>query len=101
MPKRLFRTPLELVKEWPEIFEDMYMSTMPVHYLQIIRLKFSNGRIWEIDITEQLSESAPDIVAEKILKIFSEYKEDISNIDFSIDVKKLKNDILQQTKDIL
>jgi len=101
VPKRLFRTPLELVKEWPEIFEDMYMSTMPVHYLQIIRLKFSNGRIWEIDITEQLSESAPDIVAEKILKIFSEYKEDISNIDFSIDVKKLKNDILQQTKDIL
>ena len=101
MPKKLFRTPFELVQEWPEVFEDMYMSTMPVDYLQILRLSFRNGRIWEIDIAEQLVENANEVVADKILKIFSEYKDDIVKIDFSIDVEKLKSDIAEQTRKIL
>lgn len=101
MPKKLFRTPFELVQEWPEVFEDMYMSTMPVDYLQILRLSFRNGRVWEIDIAEQLVENANEIVADKILKIFSEYKDDIVKIDFSIDVEKLKSDIAEQTRKIL
>jgi len=25
MPKPLFRPPMHLVKEWPEVFEDMYI----------------------------------------------------------------------------
>ena len=101
MPKKLFRTPFELVQEWQEVFEDMYMSTMPVDYLQILRLSFRNGRVWEIDIAEQLVENANEIVADKILKIFSEYKDDIVKIDFSIDVEKLKSDIAEQTRKIL
>jgi hypothetical protein len=101
VPKKLFRTPFELVQEWPEVFEDMYMSTMPVDYLQILRLSFRNGRIWEIDIAEQLVENANEVVADKILKIFSEYKDDIVKIDFSIDVEKLKSDIAEQTRKIL
>lgn len=101
MPKKLFRTPFELVQEWPEVFEDMYMSTMPVDYLQILRLSFKNGRVWEIDITEQLVENANEVVADKILKIFAEYKDDIVKIDFSIDVEKLKSDIAEQTRKIL
>ena len=90
-----------MVQEWPEVFEDMYMSTMPVDYLQILRLSFRNGRIWEIDIAEQLVENANEVVADKILKIFSEYKDDIVKIDFSIDVEKLKSDIAEQTRKIL
>ena len=101
MPKKLYRTPFELVQEWPEVFEDMYMSTMPVYYLQILRLSFKNGRVWEIDVREQLSKNSDDITAEKILEIFTEYKEDIVKIDFSIDVEKLKSDIKEQTKKIL
>ena len=90
-----------MVQEWPEVFEDMYMSTMPVDYLQILRLSFRNGRIWEIDIAEQLVKNANEVVADKILKIFSEYKDDIVKIDFSIDVEKLKSDIAEQTRKIL
>jgi hypothetical protein len=101
VPKKLFKSPLELVKEWPEVFEDMYMNTMPVDYLHSLRLEFSNGRIWEIDIQERLTDSTPDSLADKILEIFQEYREDITKIGFSINVDKLKKDIENQTKDLL
>lgn len=101
MPKKFFKSPLELVNQWPEVFEDMYIGSMPVDYLQFLRLSFQNGRIWEIDIQEQLLESNNDVVAQKLVDIFTEYKDEISRIDFAVDVIKLKKDIANQTKDLL
>ena len=101
MPKPLFRPPTHLIKEWPEVFEDMYMNTMPVAYLKSVRLEFNNGRIWEIDIQEQLDNATNDIVAEKLLDTFTEYKDEIKKIDFKVDIDRLKKDILDSTKSIL
>jgi hypothetical protein len=89
-----------LIKEWPEVFEDMYMNTMPVAYLKNVRLEFNNGRIWEIDIQEQLGNATDEIVAEKLLDTFQEYKEEIIKVDFAIDIQKLKEDVIKQTKKI-
>jgi hypothetical protein len=72
---------------------------MPVHYLESIRLEFGNGRIWEINIKEQLANSHSDIVANKLVETFAEYKEDIKKIDFKIDVERLKKDIQNQSND--
>lgn len=99
MPKKLFKPPNHLVKEWPEVFEDLYMNTMPVAYLDVIRLEFKNGRIWEINIKEQLSESHSQLIADKLVDTFQEYQEEISKIDFKIDIEKLKKDISNSTKD--
>ena len=101
MPKPLFRPPTHLIKEWPEVFEDMYMNTMPVAYLKSVRLEFNNGRIWEIDIQEQLDNATNDIVAEKLLDTFQEYREDITKVDFSIDIQRLKQDITDKTNKLL
>jgi hypothetical protein len=90
-----------LIKEWPEVFEDMYMNTMPVAYLKSVRLEFNNGRIWEIDIQEQLGNATNDIVAEKLLDTFTEYKEEITKVDFTIDIQRLKQDITDKTKKLL
>lgn len=100
MPKPLFKPPQKLIEEWPEIFEDMYMNTMPVDYIQYVRLEFNNGRIWEIDIQEQLVEETRDIVTEKLLDAFTEYREDIAKVDFSINIEKLKKDIVSNTKNM-
>lgn len=97
MPKPLYKPPKHLVQEWPEVFEDLYMDTMPVHYLETIRLEFENGRIWEIDINEQLTNSHSDIVASRLVETFAEYKKDIVKIDFKIDVERLKQDIKNQS----
>ena len=75
------------------------MNTMPVHYLESIRLEFGNGRIWEINIREQLVNSHSDIVANKLVETFAEYKEDIKKIDFKIDVERLKKDIQIKSND--
>jgi hypothetical protein len=101
MPNSLFRPPRHLVKEWPEVFEDLYMNTMPVAYLEMVHLEFADGRVWQIDIKNQLAEEAAEFIADKLLETFQEYKDDIKKIDFKIDVERLKKDIATSTKAIL
>jgi hypothetical protein len=100
MPNPLFKPPRYLVKEWPEVFEDLYMNTMPVAYLDLVNLEFSNGRVWQIDIHEQLKDLEADEVATRLLDTLQEYKEEIKKIDFKVDVDRLKKDIGDSTKTI-
>jgi hypothetical protein len=100
VPKPLFKPPKHLVQEWPEVFEDLYMNTMPVSYLETIRLEFNNGRIWEINVEDQLTTVDCDTIANRIIDTFQEYKNDITKIDFKVNIDKLKSDIVNQTKDI-
>lgn len=100
MPNPLFKPPKHLVKEWPEVFEDLYMNTMPVAYLEHVHLEFTNGRIWQIDIKEQLNEEDAEVIADKLLEMLQEYKEDIKAIDFKVDIARLKKDIKDSTKDL-
>jgi len=76
------------------------MNTMPVAYLILLRLEFINGRIWEINIQEQLANAEADEVANKLLNIFQEYRNDIKKIDFQMDVERLKNDIQESSKNL-
>jgi hypothetical protein len=101
MPNPLFKPPRHLVKEWPEVFEDLYMNTMPVAYLENVHLEFADGRVWEINIREQLSKTNPDDIADKLLNTLQEYKDEIKKIDFKVDVDQLKLDIKDQTKNML
>ena len=101
MPKKLFKPPKNIVKEWPEIFEDMYMNTMPVAYLNVIKLEFTNGRVWELRIPDMLAKSDPDEVADKLVDLFQEYHDEIKKIDFEIDVERLKADVGAETKKFL
>lgn len=99
--KQLFKPPRHLVEEWPEVFEDLYMNTMPVAYLDFITLEFNDGRIWEIDIKEKLEQNDPNDVADSLLETLQEYREDVKKIDFKIDIDRLKTDIKKQSDDIL
>ena len=83
------------------MFEDLYMNTMPVAYLNSIKLEFKNGRVWEIRVPDLLAKAEADDVADKLLDIFQEYNEEISKLDFEIDVEKLKEDIAKETKKFL
>jgi hypothetical protein len=101
MPNPLFRPPRHLVKEWPEVFEDLYMNTMPVAYLETVHLEFADGRVWQINIKDQLKESEADSIADKLLETLTEYKDEIKKIDFKVDIERLKKDIVDSTKSIL
>ena len=100
MPKPLFKPPRHLVEEWPEVFEDMYMNTMPIHYIDMVRMEFNVGRVWEINLQEQLYDLPNEVVASRLVDTFQEFKEDIKKIDFKIDIDRLKKDILDSSKKI-
>jgi hypothetical protein len=78
----------------------MYMNTMPVAYLDLITIEFNDGKIWEIDIANQLKDSDADAVCAKLLDIMQEYKNSIVKMDFKIDVDKLKKDIKDEISKI-
>jgi hypothetical protein len=101
VPSPYFKPPRHLVKEWPEVFEDLYMNTMPIAYLEYVHLEFANGRVWQIDIKTQLEEQDPNTVASRLLNTMSEYRADIVKLDFKVDIERLKKDIGDSTKNIL
>ena len=101
MPNPLFRPPKHLVKEWPEVFEDLYMNTMPVAYLETIHLEFANGRVWQINIKEQLIDAEVSDIASRLLDTLQEYRDEIKKIDFKVDIDRLKKDIGESTNTIL
>ena len=76
------------------------MDTMPVAYVDLMILEFNDGRVWEINIKDQLKDTDPNDVAKKLLNTLSEYKDTIKKIDFKINVEQLKNDIKNRTDKI-
>ena len=98
MHRHYFRPPRHLVKEWPEVFEDLYMDTMPVAYVDVMILEFNDGRVWKLDVGSEIKEGLnPDLAAKKLLNTLQEYKDTIKKIDFKIDIEKLKQDIKNRT----
>ena len=74
---------------------------MPVAYLEMVHIEFTDGRVWQIDVKEQLRDGDPDSIADRLLETMQEYKDDIKKMDFKVDVEKLKKDIADSTKTIL
>ena len=71
---------------------------MPVAYLEFMQVEFKDGRVWEINIKKQLSNEDPEIIADKILDFLQEYQKEVVNLDFKVNVKKLKFDIKKSSK---
>lgn len=101
MPKIYFKPPLDLIKAWPEVFDDLYMNTLPVSYLESLTLEFKNGRVWEIDIEQHSINNNTQMITDQVVKAFYEYQEEITKINFRIDIDRLKKDIKKSTKKIL
>lgn len=101
MSNFLFKPPKHLVDEWPEVFSDLYMNTMPVDYLKYIHLEFSTGMVWELDVEEQLKTLDSNIIALRLQETIREYRNEVKRFDFKIDVEKLKRDIKKSTNMIL
>jgi hypothetical protein len=97
VPKKVFKPAKDVINQWPEVFEDLYMNTMPVDYLQCVVIEFEDGRVWEIDITDHLNDHDNKPLAERLTKTIKEYQNEIKKIDFKIDIEKLKHDVESST----
>jgi len=99
--RKPYRPPEDFIKHWPEVFEHIYMNSMPLRYIHGVEIKFGDGRIWEVDITEQLPFSSEQEVIAKLTSALKEISTEVKSINFNIDVQKLKKDIEDQTKNIM
>lgn len=101
MPKKYFKPPKDVIKEWPEVFEEIYMSSMPIKYIHGVELTFHDGRVWEIDLPEQLDLVDEDDILEKLSEGIRDFQDEIVTVNFQVDIDRLKQDILKLTKNIL
>ncbi len=101
MPKKYFKPPKDVIKEWPEVFEEIYMSSMPIKYIHGVELTFQDGRVWEIDVPEQLDLVDEDDILERLSEGIKDFQEEIVTINFQVDIDRLKQDVLKITKNIL
>lgn len=84
---------------WEEIFDSVDMDFLPIEYLDLIIVKFQDGRIWEIDVGK--SKGTNDNTEDILEKFFEEYEDSIDTIDFRLNTKKLINDVGKRTRKFL
>jgi hypothetical protein len=101
MPKIDNQLLQNFLSDWPNIFEDLQISSVPVTYLESMQLEFADGRIWEFDIKEQLLLHDDVNVSNNLTETFQEYHTEIVKLNFKINVEKIKSSIEDQTKKLL
>jgi hypothetical protein len=89
------KLPQEVINHWPEVFKDVTVESVPIEYLQCIRITFSDGKIWEISPSQNPQGIDIDQALEELL---NEYEDSIVNVDFSVDTLKVKEDIMNRTR---
>lgn len=91
------KLPPEVIKHWPEVFEDVEIKAVPIEYLTSVVVRFDDGQIWEIDLDKAKLEAADGDIAEAVEEtleaFFEEYDEYIDSVDFRIDTKQIIRDI--------
>ena len=92
------KLPKHIVDAWPEFFKDIELKVVPTHYLHSIVITFENGKIWEIDVQKSLGNKKNVGFEESLENIFKEYEDAIVNVDFRLDVQRVKADIQKRTQ---
>ena len=96
VPKKTGKLPQDVVQHWPEVLKDIDVKVVPLEYLAAIRVSFKDGKIWEVDLRPKARKGKTDL--ETIVgDFFDEYGENIDNVDFRLDTKKVKADIQKRT----
>jgi hypothetical protein len=93
--------PPEVINHWPEVFKDIDIEVIPLDYLHSVRVFFTDGKVWEIDVVKSKQQTAQANVEKTLEELFREYDEVISNVDFRLDTVRLKNDIQARTRSFM
>ena len=98
MPSRSSKLPQDVIDHWPEILKDVDVSVVPLEYLHSMRIIFTDGKVWEVDIQKSLQSPSSKKIEDEIEALIQEYNDVIDNIDFRLNVEKVKHDITKRTK---
>jgi len=92
------KLPPEVIDQWPEVFKDVDVEVVPIEYLHSIRVSFTDGKIWDIDLSKDTGQVDIEVALEELI---TEYEDQIVNLDFRLDTDRVKKDIQKRTKAFL
>ncbi len=81
------------IQSWPEVLKDIEIQSIPSDYVKQIKVNFSDGREWLIDMAENDITDVETIVSE----IYKEYENLVDTINFSVDIDRIRADIEKRT----
>lgn len=101
MPKRKGLSQ-DVIDKWPEVFKDVEVKAIPLEYLESVQVTFNNGKVWEITIDRNASNTMLNKDVERSLNdMFKTYDSSIKNVDFKVDTDRVKEDVQKRTKQFL
>lgn len=97
------KLPPDVIKHWPEIFEDVEIHAVPIEYIRTVHVHFHDGKIWEIDMDKQGIKQKDDVSAiENSLETFlTQYNDEIDHVDFRLNTSKVVEDVKKRTKSFM
>jgi hypothetical protein len=93
--------PKDIIDQWPEVLSEIDVQAIPLSYLHSMRITFKDGKIWDLDIAKYTKKTKIDDLDEHIAELLDNYEESIENIDFRLDVEKVKKDVIKKTNNFL
>lgn len=90
-----------LIDQWPEIFEEVDLYAIPINYLHSILITFNDDTSWDVVLKKEDKEDNGEKFSETLNNLFSNYEDNIKNVDFRLDVEKIKKDVMKFTKQFL
>jgi hypothetical protein len=89
-------------RSWRKIIREVEKKEVPIHILEKLIVNLKDGTSVPIDIKELLSTGAdPDLVESELNKKLESLEQYILNVDFYIDIDKIKDTIQPETDKIL
>jgi hypothetical protein len=90
-----------IVDQWPEIFEDVDLSAVPLPYLHSVMITFKDGKNWHVVLSEEDKNADHGNLPKNLYEFFQLHEKQIEHIDFRLDVEKLKRDVMKSTRKFL
>ena len=95
------KLPKDVIDSWPEVFEEIKFSALPLRYIQSVHINFKDNTSWEIKLTKQIREDGWDNLQKILSETIQQYQHRIEDIDFKLDADRVKKDIKKKTKKFL
>jgi len=92
------KLPPDIVDHWPEVFKDVDIQVVPVKYLHSVRVFFTDGKVWDIDVDKTRKNKDSKDIEQALEELFSTYEDSIENLDFRLDTARIKADIQGRTR---
>jgi hypothetical protein len=91
----------DVIASWPEVFEEVYLKSIPIKYLRSLHVTFKDKRVWTINLNSATKHNDWANIEKNIFELVTNYKNQIISIDVKVDSDRVKRDVTKLTRKFL